>query len=776
MESDLLKLTGIEAVTRSPNSNLINMVEFLRRAAEQKTGLRFLRIGAPAQFRLAVIELIESQREKLNEVCRLLIDPSIKHIEFLLADTFAPPFLRRLDAEGKTNWSIWRSQNQILQFVRGLLQLKKFRKPSPESLMIAFHRSELLWQLNILGNHSVLMRSYGERGTGHDDSTPEVFLKSGGDALLLESMIGYYESVRQAPDTFWIDSEAELDAYITTNDWPNLYKANAIAAAESFSAEEKRLIPHWEDVFCKVCRQKTSHQAESQWIDLNQPYRRSSVFFHIPTFHDLIDIPWRGKALVMERVGEFSVFELATELHRQAKMDRKKQGQAEKMLGLLIHYSLFSLREFKRLGHEAFRNRPPNPYPYADNVVSALEQVFPFFAPCSSTLFAPVASEIRRLGIGIEKMANTPFRDAHYKNRIYRSNGETIAQVVDRLMSMEKEAILNDLQTKITEIDFEHSQFDVTEWDDIIHILFFENSGLSPIKHDIDAASEIVKWLGIPLLTPAEENLMWRTMLARATREFCRRLWYARVMPKTYYHRYNSESRDYYLDLAIYAGEKCGGLVCLRNLLKWCKNRGDMLWGSLVPPQLSIEWVHAAYQEGIQEDLGETKVGQTKKERRPFKVFISSTFIDNQERRRVVEESIRYADMIPIGMERFLSSSQLTIEECKCMVANCDLFVGIIAHRYGTIPDKHEISITELEYDAAVRMNRLMFLIDDSIPVRLESDLDSGPDRWEKQKKLQGFRERICKELTPAYFKETTLSGLVVASLERWRLSKEGPR
>ena len=98
-------------------------------------------------------------------------------------------------------------------------------------------------------------------------------------------------------------------------------------------------------------------------------------------------------------------------------------------------------------------------------------------------------------------------------------------------------------------------------------------------------------------------------------------------------------------------------------------------------------------------------------ERKTYKVFISSTYLDNAERRKIVEDAVIRADMGPLGMERFTASVHPTVEECERYARDCDLYVGIIAHRYGWIPDGKQLSITELEYDAAKKAERprLMF-------------------------------------------------------------------
>ncbi len=100
--------------------------------------------------------------------------------------------------------------------------------------------------------------------------------------------------------------------------------------------------------------------------------------------------------------------------------------------------------------------------------------------------------------------------------------------------------------------------------------------------------------------------------------------------------------------------------------------------------------------------------------RKPYKVFVSSTYLDNKDRRKLVEKAITKAEMVWLGMEIFPASGAHAVEECLRYVREADVLVGIIAHRYGFIPEGSDISITEMEYDAA--RERLMFLIDPSLP------------------------------------------------------------
>lgn len=162
------------------------------------------------------------------------------------------------------------------------------------------------------------------------------------------------------------------------------------------------------------------------------------------------------------------------------------------------------------------------------------------------------------------------------------------------------------------------------------------------------------------------------------------------------------------------------------------------------------------------------------------RVFISSTYLDNVERRRLVEEAVLSASMLPVGMERFAPSWRPTVTECRRMASDCDVFVGIIARRYGWVPPGEDRSITEIEYLAAKEAGRpcLMLVIDAGVPVDERTDYDEGPDRWKKQEQLEQFKLTFAVDQMPAPFKDETLSRLVLQALHAWLSAKSpsGPR
>lgn len=147
-------------------------------------------------------------------------------------------------------------------------------------------------------------------------------------------------------------------------------------------------------------------------------------------------------------------------------------------------------------------------------------------------------------------------------------------------------------------------------------------------------------------------------------------------------------------------------------------------------------------------------------------VFISSTSKDLLEHRAAVDKAIRRLEMRPINMEDFGSqpggASGVSVRE----VGKADIFVGIIARRYGYIPEGMDKAVTEQEYDEAVRrkLPRLMYL--------LHPDYDWPEDRIEQdetaQAKLAAFQARIEKNEVRSLFRTPEdLAAQVTADLTK---------
>ncbi len=116
------------------------------------------------------------------------------------------------------------------------------------------------------------------------------------------------------------------------------------------------------------------------------------------------------------------------------------------------------------------------------------------------------------------------------------------------------------------------------------------------------------------------------------------------------------------------------------------------------------------------------------------KVYVSATFRDLEECRSAVMLALRRLRVEDVAMESYVAEDRRPVERCLADVAECDLYVGIFAWRYGFIPAGYDRSITELEYRHAEELGkpRLIFLLDEEAPwPRIHIDRGTDADKLE---------------------------------------------
>ncbi len=132
-----------------------------------------------------------------------------------------------------------------------------------------------------------------------------------------------------------------------------------------------------------------------------------------------------------------------------------------------------------------------------------------------------------------------------------------------------------------------------------------------------------------------------------------------------------------------------------------------------------------------------------------MKIFVSSTYIDLIEYRKAVERAVNLLDQQFKGMEYFGARDEEPKVASLKNVEQCDVFVGIYAHRYGTIPDGDTKSITEQEFDHARKIGKPILCY------RVKPDQPWSPtliERGDAEKKLQDFLKRIEKDFVRQEF------------------------
>ena len=147
-----------------------------------------------------------------------------------------------------------------------------------------------------------------------------------------------------------------------------------------------------------------------------------------------------------------------------------------------------------------------------------------------------------------------------------------------------------------------------------------------------------------------------------------------------------------------------------------------------------------------------------------MRVFLSSTYLDLIEYRKVVTIALRKQGHDVLQMEVFGATPEEPAEVAKSEINKCDLFVGIYAYRYGAIPKGSDISITEEEYWHAKNKAKpiFCFCVDENFPW--------PPKMIDKEvntvKKLSEFRNKILSEKTVDFFTTPdNLSSVIVAAI-----------
>ena len=144
-------------------------------------------------------------------------------------------------------------------------------------------------------------------------------------------------------------------------------------------------------------------------------------------------------------------------------------------------------------------------------------------------------------------------------------------------------------------------------------------------------------------------------------------------------------------------------------------------------------------------------------------VIISSTAHDLPDYRDQVKDACLRASMFPNMMEQLPALDADAIEASLALVDEADVYIGLFAHRCGYVPDGHDTSITEREYERAVERGipRLIFLMSDDVPV-LPIDVDKGDSAIQ----LDALKERLKEERVVAFFKSPEdIRGLALHAL-----------
>lgn len=147
-------------------------------------------------------------------------------------------------------------------------------------------------------------------------------------------------------------------------------------------------------------------------------------------------------------------------------------------------------------------------------------------------------------------------------------------------------------------------------------------------------------------------------------------------------------------------------------------------------------------------------------------VFVSSTYEDLKDYRATTIKAIRRFGWLTEAMENFVSQDARPKDECLELVRQCDVYVGIFAHRYGHIPEGDELSITEQEYLCAREhgLECLIFIVEDDYPWRKK-----WIDRNSSERSLLALKTRLTSDhICTSFTTPENLAVVVSASLAKY--------
>jgi hypothetical protein len=170
-----------------------------------------------------------------------------------------------------------------------------------------------------------------------------------------------------------------------------------------------------------------------------------------------------------------------------------------------------------------------------------------------------------------------------------------------------------------------------------------------------------------------------------------------------------------------------------------------------------------------------------------MKIYISATYRDLLRHRSAVATILRRMGHEAIGMEDYVAEGVRPLQRCLSDVSACDAYVGIVAWRYGYVPNDvptallpagttpGKTSLTEFEFRQAVQTGKpvLMFLLDPEAEWpsnqfdALSGDADHGAA-------VAAWRQEIGQQYLVNFFRTAEeLASLVSTTVYRIEMNRQ---
>mgnify|MGYP000030778101 CR=1 FL=1 len=122
-------------------------------------------------------------------------------------------------------------------------------------------------------------------------------------------------------------------------------------------------------------------------------------------------------------------------------------------------------------------------------------------------------------------------------------------------------------------------------------------------------------------------------------------------------------------------------------------------------------------------------------------IFVSGTIQDQRAERAAVEDAIHSLHLDATRAETQYSSERSPRAECLKMVRECDVYLGVYTQtRYGWIIPEDNISVTELEFNEALRLNKPILVFVQKLP---EGWTPQNDDEKQQRERQRAFLNRV---------------------------------
>ncbi|MCP3931171.1 MAG: DUF4062 domain-containing protein [Bacteroidetes bacterium] len=137
-----------------------------------------------------------------------------------------------------------------------------------------------------------------------------------------------------------------------------------------------------------------------------------------------------------------------------------------------------------------------------------------------------------------------------------------------------------------------------------------------------------------------------------------------------------------------------------------------------------------------------------------YQIFVSSPFRGLEKQRKAVVQSVINWEHIPIALENFSPQVQKDFDVIKKAVQDCQIYILIIGHTYGSIVENkeitggREISYTQFEFEEATKQGLVPIVFMKNYKEACDAIMEDSEieDKGIEKRRLQDFHGLIKKE------------------------------